>query len=105
MRDAGIALTESLAAANFSEPDITVVAASDAAPYTDGDNIRQRLSAQVYSPVRWVATVNAMIEAGSRSVVECGPGKVLTGLMRRIDKTIPATCIETTESLQQALQN
>ena len=104
MREAGEALVEALSAADFSTPRITVIAASDARPYLDGDDTRERLSRQVYSPVRWVATVNAMIEAGADSVIECGPGKVLTGLMRRIDKTVSAACIESADSLQSILQ-
>lgn len=104
MRDAGDALTETLAAAAFSTPVISVVAASDASVYKDGDDIRQRLSKQVYSPVQWVATVNAMGAAGATSVIECGPGKVLTGLMRRIDKTMPTGFVDSVDSLQKALQ-
>lgn len=104
MREAGMALVEALAAAEFSTPDISVVAASDATPYDDADDIRRRLSGQVYSPVQWVATINAMVAAGATSVIECGPGKVLAGLMRRIDKTTPASYIDTLDSLQKALQ-
>ena len=68
--------------------ELNVIAASDALPYSDGDNIRARLSRQVYSPVRWVDTINAMHSAGASAVIECGPGKVLAGLMRRINKTM-----------------
>ncbi|MCH7821280.1 MAG: ACP S-malonyltransferase [Proteobacteria bacterium] len=104
MRAAGEALQESLAAANFSTPGIAVIAASNATPYGDAQDIRERLSRQVYSPVQWVNTVNAMITAGATSVIECGPGKVLAGLMRRIDKTTPCAFINSVDSLQDALQ-
>jgi [acyl-carrier-protein] S-malonyltransferase len=104
MQGAGEALSETLAAANFAAPDIKVIAASDARPYTDGDEIRPRLSRQVYAPVQWVNTINAMIDAGASSVVECGPGKVLAGLMRRINKSVPCNYVDTVDSLNKALQ-
>ena len=72
--------------------------------YGDGDDIRARLSRQVYSPVQWVDTVRAMLGTGATRVVESGPGKVLAGLMRRIDKSVPAGFIDTNDSLQKALQ-
>jgi len=105
MRDAGEALGDALAAADFVKPKITVVAAADALPYGDGADIRQRLARQVYSPVQWVATVNALVSAGATRIVECGPGKVLAGLGRRINKATPITFIDSVESLQQSLQD
>jgi len=104
MQGAGEALSEALAAAEFKTPEITVIAASDALPYTDGDDIRARLSRQVYAPVRWVDTIAAMTKSGATAVVECGPGKVLAGLMRRIDKTVACSYIDSVDSLQKALQ-
>ncbi|MGI9222228.1 MAG: ACP S-malonyltransferase [Woeseiaceae bacterium] len=104
MQSAGESLTEALGAANFTAPNIKVIAASDAQPYIDGDDIRARLSRQVYAPVQWVATINAMIDAGALSVVECGPGKVLAGLMRRINKSLRCDYVDTAEGLQKALQ-
>lgn len=104
MRSAGESLAEALAAANFTAPDIMVIAASDAVPYADGDDIRTRLSRQVYAPVQWVATINAMLDAGGTSVVECGPGKVLAGLMRRINKSLRCDYVDTADSLHKALQ-
>lgn len=104
MREAGESLLSSLDQANFEKPAITVISASDAKAYEDGDDIRARLSRQVYSPVQWVKTVQALIAGGANSVIECGPGKVLAGLMRRIDRGTPAAFIDTKESLQKALQ-
>lgn len=104
MKDAGIALSEALAAAEFSAPGISVVSASDATPYGDGDDIRARLSRQVYSPVQWVQTVGTITGAGVTSVVECGPGKILAGLVRRIDKGTPVGMIDSIGGLQKALQ-
>jgi [acyl-carrier-protein] S-malonyltransferase len=103
MVGAGEALQDALAAAAFSEPAIPVVAATDGQPYKDAADIRERLSRQVYGPVQWVATVQAMIAAGATSIIECGPGKVLAGLVRRIDKGTSVAFVEDPDSLQKAL--
>jgi [acyl-carrier-protein] S-malonyltransferase len=104
MTSAGEELAEALAAADFRAPDITVVAASDARPYGDAADIRERLSNQVYRSVLWVDTVQSMLAAGATRVVECGPGKVLAGLVRRIDRKTPVTTIDSLEGLAKALQ-
>ena len=69
------------------------------------DEIRKALIEQVVKPVRWSETVQAMLASGVRVIVECGPGRVLTGLNRRIEKNreIAMLAIEDAESLQQAL--
>ena len=103
MIGAGNALEEALAAAEFRVPAIKVLAATDGEAYTDGDDIRARLSRQVYSAVHWVTTVNAMIDGGATAIVECGPGKVLAGLCRRIDKSVPVYAVDTNKGLQKAL--
>ena len=105
MRGAGDSLAETLQATKFEAPDIPVVSAATAEPYVDGDDIRNKLSAQVYSPVLWVRTVEAMIAAGATRIVECGPGKVLAGLTRRIDKGTPVSFVDSTDSLHAALQD
>ncbi|MBT8087399.1 MAG: ACP S-malonyltransferase [Gammaproteobacteria bacterium] len=104
MTAAGEALRAALADAAFGTPAVTVVAATNGEPYTDADDIRERLARQVYGPVQWVKTVQAMIGAGATSVIECGPGKVLAGLVRRIDKGTPVAFIENPDSLQKALE-
>ena len=104
MIGAGEALQEALAAAVFTTPTIKVVAATDGETYVDADDIRSRLSKQVYGPVQWVATINAIIEGGATTIIECGPGKVLAGLCRRINKSIPARFIDSNDSLQKSLQ-
>ena len=105
MIEAGNALAEPLAAAGFTAPDITVINATDATAYTDGDDIRERLSRQVYNPVQWVGTINAMRNDGATMVVECGPGKVLAGLTRRIDRGTPVAAIDSLAGLDKALED
>ncbi len=104
MRDAGVSLAETLDATDFSTPSITVINAATAVAYADAADIRTKLSAQVYSPVLWVRTVEAMLDAGASSIIECGPGKVLTGLVRRIAKGTTVGCIDNIDGLQKALQ-
>ena len=103
MIDAGEALQDALAAADFATPRIKVIAATDGKAYTGADNIRSRLSRQVYGPVHWATTVNAMIEGGTTNIIECGPGKVLAGLCRRINKATPVNAIDSVGGLQKSL--
>jgi [acyl-carrier-protein] S-malonyltransferase len=88
MRDAGLNLAVTLDQIEFKTPSIVVINASTARPYLDAEDIRTRLSAQVYSPVQWVRTVESLLAQGAKSLVESGPGKVLTGLIRRIDRSV-----------------
>lgn len=103
MRNAGEQLKEALAAVELRKPEIPVYNATDAKTYADADDVRAHLAKQVYSHVHWVNTIGSMIDVGATSVIECGPGRVLTGLMRRIDRKMPAGHMDTSESLQKAL--
>jgi [acyl-carrier-protein] S-malonyltransferase len=103
MIKAGEDLQEVLAGVQIKTPSIKVIAATDGEAYADADDIRSRLSRQVYSPVHWVTTINAIIAGGASSIIECGPGKVLTGLCRRIDRGTAASFIDSVASLQKSL--
>ncbi len=105
MLPAGEALAESLQAAAFKSPSIPVINAVDAVPYTDADDIRARLTRQVSSPVHWVDTVQRLIADGATSFIECGPGKVLTGLVKRIDRSVQSRCIDSPDALDSELGN
>jgi len=105
MLPAGEALAESLQAAAFQSPSIPVINAVDAVPYTDADDIRARLTRQVSSPVHWVDTVQRLIADGATSIIECGPGKVLTGLVKRIDRSVQSRCIDSPDALDSELGN
>lgn len=101
---AGEELKETLASANIATPVIKVLAATDGKAYSNADDIRARLSKQVYGPVQWVTTTNALIEGGATSIIECGPGRVLAGLCRRINRGTKVSFIDSLDSLQKALQ-
>jgi [acyl-carrier-protein] S-malonyltransferase len=79
-------LEERLLDVKLVTPVIRYVSAVDAAVHTDPDDIRQLLVQQLASPVLWQDTVRALAANGHAQLIECGPGKVLTGLNRRIDK-------------------
>lgn len=103
MRTAGDKLAGFLNETRFAAPAIAVINAVDAVPYTDADDIRARLSLQLSSPVRWVDTVKRLVADGATSIIECGPGKVLAGLIRRIDRSLHAACIDSPGALDSAM--
>ena len=103
MYNAGNTLAETLAEAEIVAPRITVLGAATAEPYGDGDDIRARLSAQVYSPVLWVRTVEELVSHGASKIVECGPGRVLSGLVRRINRSLGVGAIDSLDGLAKAL--
>ena len=103
MTDAGKKLSDVLKSVNIKNPIIKVIASSDGCPYVGADDIRLKLSRQVHTPVQWVATIKYIIELGASNIIECGPGKVLSGLCRRINKSIGATYIDSFDSLQKSL--
>lgn len=86
MRPAALRLRERLQSSTFASPKIRFMSSVDAKEYADPEAIRDLLYRQLASPVRWVATMQALIGQGVDRFVECGPGKVLAGLGRRIDK-------------------
>ncbi len=77
----------------LAKPVIRYVSAVDAQPHTDPDDIRELLVRQLASPVRWQDTVRALAANGHAQLIECGPGKVLTGLNRRIEKRPDLACL------------
>ena len=89
MRPADERLAEALKNAEIRPPRIPVISNVDAVAHSDPDEIRRTLVKQVLSPVRWEQSVRNMIAAGVGQYYEIGPGKVLKGLMKRIDRKIP----------------
>jgi [acyl-carrier-protein] S-malonyltransferase len=72
----------------FAAPSCPVYQNVDAKAHTDAAEIKANLTAQLTSPVRWTASVQAMIAAGADDFTECGPGKALQGMIGRIDKNV-----------------
>jgi len=103
MKPASERLAERLQTVTVRAPKIPVLHNVDVQTTQDPDAIRDRLVRQLYSPVRWVETVQALKAAGVTTTVECGPGRVLAGLNRRIDKELSAPAVYDPASLDQAL--
>jgi [acyl-carrier-protein] S-malonyltransferase len=85
MKPAAEKLKERLATMEFALPQIPLVNNIDVAVEVDGDRIRDALYRQAFGPVRWVECVQALKARGLGTLVECGPGKVLAGMVKRID--------------------
>lgn len=90
MREAANQLAEALGGVDWDLPKIPVTQNVDAVVHQSPEAIRDALVRQLYLPVRWTQCVQAMAGNGATSFLECGPGKVLTGLIRRIDKSLDA---------------
>lgn len=99
MAPAAERLAERLREIAVQPPQIPVIHNVDVASTNDADAIRDRLVRQLHSPVRWVETIQALAARGVDTVVECGPGKVLSGLTRRIDKTLDSRAVHDPASL------
>jgi [acyl-carrier-protein] S-malonyltransferase len=89
----------------FTPPSGVAVYGVDVKTHSSADGIRAGLVKQLYTPVYWAATVRTMIAAGATQIVECGPGKVLTGLNRRVDKNrdLKMMALDDPQSLDDAL--
>ena len=97
-------LKERLAKIEISTPTIPVINNVDVAKETEADKIRDALTRQLCNPVRWVETIEAMAGEGVDKLIECGPGKVLIGLNKRINKEMTALPMFNPETIDQALQ-
>ena len=104
MRPAGEKLAGHLPQVALSRPEVPVLNNVDVKIEMEPDAIRDALVRQAYSPVRWVEIIQSMVQAGVTHIVECGPGKVLAGLVKRIDSNLHGMSITDPQSLQQALE-
>ena len=105
MKPAADQLTETLKTITIKVPEIQVIHNVDAKSHEDPDEIRDALAKQLYNPVRWVETAKIIGSAGDDAIVECGPGKVLSGLSRRITKEIPTFALDTPAGMQKFLDS
>ncbi len=103
MRPAAERLAERLAAIAVQSPTIPVINNVDVIAATEPDAIRAALARQLYSPVRWVEIIGKMAAEGVDGLVECGPGKVLIGLNKRIAKEMKAFALFDSAGLDEAL--
>ncbi|WP_303905850.1 ACP S-malonyltransferase [Thiohalomonas denitrificans] len=102
MMPAAVRMKERLAGVDMKTPAIPVINNTDVAAPSDPDAIRDALVRQLHSPVRWVESVRRMIEDSADVLVECGPGKVLAGLNKRIERRMTALPLFDSETLAKA---
>jgi [acyl-carrier-protein] S-malonyltransferase len=103
MQPAADGLAGDIAAARVMPPRVPVVHNVDADSSSDPAGIRARLVAQIASPVQWTRCVQALKARGARTVVECGAGRVLGGLVKRIDRELDVLATDTPDAFDQAL--
>ncbi|WP_027331014.1 ACP S-malonyltransferase [Marinimicrobium agarilyticum] len=104
MRPAADGLAPKIESTEFRAPAIPVVHNANADTESDPQAIKRLMIEQIYSPVLWVDCVRTLLGRGVNTVVECGPGKVLSGLNKRIDKSLNTLSIETPDELRAVLQ-
>ena len=104
LKPASDRLRDYLASVEFSAPQIRLINNVDVAIVEDPSGIRDALVRQAASPVRWVESVQKMASLGITQLIECGPGKVLTGLAKRIDGTLTADAIVDQASMDTLLE-
>ncbi|RNL67574.1 ACP S-malonyltransferase [Zhongshania marina] len=105
MRPAGDKLALALADISVQQPNIPVVHNVHGKTESDPAVIKALLVEQIYSAVKWVDCVETMLAAGITHTIECGPGKVLSGLNKRINKSLNCSNIDSPESLSAALES
>lgn len=103
MKPAAENMRQALAGIVLNKPVLPVLHNADVASHAEPDRIRDALVRQLYSPVRWVETVRAMETRGVSNVIECGPGKVLAGLNKRIGRELVTLSVYDPDSLEEAL--
>lgn len=103
MRPAADRLLTHLQSVSIAAPAIPVLHNTDVQAHAEPEAIRIALAKQLHTPVRWVETVRALKAAGIERVIECGPGKVLAGLAKRIDDSLPAVALADEAGLAAAL--
>lgn len=104
MQAAAVRLSALLETIPLHHPQIAILNNVDVKPYNSVDEIRDGLVRQLYSPVRWVDTIQTFVKAGITQIIECGPGKVLTGLNKRIDKNLQLFSTADRASLETVLK-
>lgn len=104
MRPAAEKFQKLLEQIDFYSPQIPVIHNADVQQHQQSSEIKKILMQQIHSPVHWVNTIQSFVSQGVTHIVECGPGKVLSGLTKRIDKTPTNYSLIDSESIQQAIE-
>lgn len=97
-------LLSAMSNTSFNSPIISVIHNTDVAEHAEEVSIKEALGLQLHTPVRWVETVELLVASGVATIIECGPGKVLTGLNKRIDKSLELHSLGDERSFNKAIE-
>jgi [acyl-carrier-protein] S-malonyltransferase len=104
MKPAAAKLRELLLDVRFSDSSLPVVQNADVSSYADAEQVREALARQLWQPVRWTETIQSLLDSGVNRFIECGPGKVLAGLNRRIAKQSAVFVLNGPEAIAGAMR-
>lgn len=103
MKEAAIKLEKEIEKVEISEPKIPIISNVHADLLEDVDAIKKEMIEQVYSPVQWESDVRKMLECGVTTFIECGPGKVLSGLVKKVDRSVKTYCVYNNETFEEVV--
>jgi len=104
MSPAADKLADVMSSVSFNSPNTPVIHNTDVAQHSDVTEIKEALVKQLYTPVRWIETVESLANSGVTTVIECGPGKVLSGLNKRIDKSLELYSLGDERALNKTIE-
>jgi [acyl-carrier-protein] S-malonyltransferase len=104
MKPAAAELAKTLTETAFAAPAIPVISNVDVATYVTAEQIREGLERQLYNPVRWTETIRQLVANGATAIIECGPGKVLAGLTKRIERAVDTVSFDTPEAIEGSIR-
>ncbi|HWK22229.1 MAG TPA: ACP S-malonyltransferase [Ureibacillus sp.] len=104
MRDAAVKLQEVIDAIEVKTPHTPIISNVEAELLQDPQSIRNEMIEQVFSPVLWESDVRKLLDLGVTTFIECGPGKVLSGLVKKVDRSVKTYCVYDEASLQEVIE-
>ena len=104
MREAAVKLQNEIETISINEPHVPIISNVGAELLQDVTAIKNEMIEQVYSPVLWEQDVRKMLDLGVTTFIECGPGKVLSGLVKKIDRSVNTYCVYDEATLQEVIQ-
>jgi [acyl-carrier-protein] S-malonyltransferase len=100
MKGASERLSQAMETVRFDRQRVPVITNVEAEPLASGEDAKELLLRQLYSPVQWVASIRRMVAEDIDTIVEVGPGKVLTGLVKRIERGVKTLVVDSPEGLK-----
>lgn len=104
MREAAVKLENEIEKISINEPQVPIISNVGAEILQSVSEIKQEMIEQVYSPVLWEQDVRKMLELGVTTFIECGPGKVLSGLVKKVDRSVNAYCVYDEATLNEVIE-